>query len=63
MERMRRRMRSMERQAARVQEELQRELDRVRRSFKRELVLYEPPEQALIPRQGTPVRIRITRPR
>ena len=48
-ERMRRRMRSLERQAERVQEELQAELDRVRRSVKRELVLYEPPENALLP--------------
>jgi len=50
MARMRRRMRVLERQARRVQEELEEELERVRRSFKRELVLYEPPERALIPR-------------
>ena len=62
MERMGRRMRSIERQAARVKEELQRELDRVRRSFKRELVLYEPPEQALMPSRRPGVRIRIQRP-
>src|SRR3954462_13648510 len=60
MQRMRRRMRSMERQALRVQEELQRELERVRRSFKRELVLYEPPERALAPQSGG-VRVRIQR--
>ena len=62
MQRMRRRMRSMERQAVRVQEELQRELERVRRSFKRELVLYEPPEQALMPSRRRGVRIPIQRP-
>jgi MerR family transcriptional regulator/heat shock protein HspR len=62
MERMRRRMRSMQRQAVRVQEELQRELERVRRSFKRELVLYEPPEQALMPSRRRGVRIPIQRP-
>ncbi len=48
-ERMRRRVRALERQAERVQQELQGELERVRRSFKRELVLYEPPENALLP--------------
>jgi MerR family transcriptional regulator, heat shock protein HspR len=62
--RMRRRMRSMERQAVRVQEELQQELERVRRSFKRELVVYEPPEKALLPADETArsFRIPITRP-
>src|ERR687891_1692202 len=39
--RMRRRVRSLERQAERVQQELRAEIDRVRRSVKRELVLYE----------------------
>src|SRR3954467_14002586 len=48
-ERMRRRMRNLERQPERVQQELHEELERVRRSFKRELVLYEPPERALAP--------------
>src|SRR6266513_5475974 len=48
-DRMRRRMRSLERHAERVREELQREVERVRRSVKRELVLYEPPERALAP--------------
>jgi MerR family transcriptional regulator, heat shock protein HspR len=49
-ERMRRRMRNLERHAQRVQVELEKELDRVRRSFKFELVPYEPPTQALMPR-------------
>jgi MerR family transcriptional regulator, heat shock protein HspR len=48
-ERMRRRMRNLERAAARVQRELEEELERVRRSFKRELVVYERPSQALMP--------------
>jgi MerR family transcriptional regulator, heat shock protein HspR len=39
---MRRRMRNMERHAERIQAELAEEIERVRRSFKRELVLYEP---------------------
>jgi MerR family transcriptional regulator/heat shock protein HspR len=59
MERMRRRMRALERQAARVQQELSEEIDRVRRSMKRELVLYEPPSQSLI---GPGVRVPIRRP-
>jgi MerR family transcriptional regulator/heat shock protein HspR len=61
MERMRRRMRSLERQAERVQQELREEIDRVRRSAKRELVLYEPPSQALMPR-ARGVRVPIQRP-
>ena len=50
MERMRRRMRNLERHAQRVQAELEKELERVRRSFKFELVPYEPPSRALMPR-------------
>jgi MerR family transcriptional regulator, heat shock protein HspR len=61
-ERMRRRVRALERQAERVQQELREELDRVRRSFKRELVLYEPQSQALMAK-GPSVRIPIQRPR
>ena len=59
MERMRRRMRALERQAAKVHQELTAELERVRRSVKRELVLYEPPSQSLI---GPGVRVPIRRP-
>jgi MerR family transcriptional regulator, heat shock protein HspR len=59
MERMRRRMRALERQAAKVQQELSAELERVRHSVKRELVLYEPPSQSLI---GPGVRVPIRRP-
>jgi MerR family transcriptional regulator/heat shock protein HspR len=62
-ERMRRRMRNLERHAQRVQEELQQELERVRRSFKYELVPYQPPSQALMPRGGKRgVRIPVRRP-
>ena len=58
-ERMRRRMHNLERQAERVRQELQEEVERVRRSVKRELVLYEPPERALAPSErGVRVRIR-----
>src|SRR5919198_5164185 len=65
MARMRRRMRKMERQAERVREELSAEIERVRRSFKAELVPYQPPEQALVPPPSDgekTVRIRIERP-
>jgi MerR family transcriptional regulator/heat shock protein HspR len=58
-ERMRRRLRFLERQANRVREELQDELERVRRSLKRELVLYEPPSQALTPRKAGQRTVRI----
>jgi MerR family transcriptional regulator, heat shock protein HspR len=61
-ERMRRRVRALERHAERVQRELRDEIERVRRSVKRELVLYEPPSQALMPK-GPAVRIPIQRPR
>jgi MerR family transcriptional regulator/heat shock protein HspR len=64
LDRMRRRMRNLERHAQRVQQELEKELDRVRRSLKYELVPYEPPTQALMPRQGRErgVRIPVRRP-
>jgi MerR family transcriptional regulator/heat shock protein HspR len=48
-ERMRKRMRSLEKQAEKLEQEMADELDRVRRSFKHELVPYQPPGQALIP--------------
>jgi MerR family transcriptional regulator, heat shock protein HspR len=47
--RMRRRMRRLEQQAERLQEEMEEEVERVRRSFKAEIVRWQPPEQALIP--------------
>ena len=61
-ERMRRRLRAFERQADRAQEELRKEIDRVRRSVKAELVVYEPPSQALTSRRRG-VRIPIQPPR
>ena len=61
-EKMRRRLRNLERHARRVQEELEKELERERRSFKFELVPYEPPSQALMPRdRERGVRIPIRR--
>ncbi len=62
--RMKRRMRSLERQAEQVSEELNAELERVRRSFKAELVPYQAPGEALVPRRrsdGDGVRIPIQR--
>ena len=50
--RMQRRMERLEHQAARMQHEMEQEIDRVRRSFKRELVLYEPPGEALVAKGG-----------
>jgi MerR family transcriptional regulator, heat shock protein HspR len=62
-DRMRRRMRNLERHAQRVQVELEKELERVRRSFKFELVPYEPPTRALMPRgDERGVRIPVRRP-
>ena len=52
LEKMRRRLRNLERHARRVQEELEKEVERVRRSLKYELVPYEPPSRALMPREG-----------
>jgi MerR family transcriptional regulator/heat shock protein HspR len=61
-DRMRRRMRNLERHAKRVQAELEQELERVRRSLKYELVPYEPPSRALTPKGGErSVRIPIRR--
>ncbi|MEA2363272.1 MAG: MerR family transcriptional regulator, heat shock protein HspR [Thermoleophilaceae bacterium] len=59
MDRMRRRMRAVERQAERVQQELRSEIARVRRSMKHELVLYQPPSRSLV---GPGVRVPVRRP-
>ena len=64
LDRMRRRMRSLEKQAEKLEEEMAAELDRVRRSFKAELVPYQAPGQALVPagkRKGDGIRIPIQR--
>src|SRR3954452_6323615 len=49
LDRMRRRMRALEKRAERLETEMAAELDRVRRSFKAELVPYQAPGQALVP--------------
>jgi MerR family transcriptional regulator/heat shock protein HspR len=60
LERMRERMRRMERQAERIQEQMAEEIEKVRKSFRAELVPYQPPGSALIPaRDARAPRVRI----
>jgi MerR family transcriptional regulator/heat shock protein HspR len=61
LEQMRRRMDRLERRADQMRKQFEDEADRIRRSFRRDLVRYEPPEQALVPREGA-VRITVRRP-
>jgi MerR family transcriptional regulator/heat shock protein HspR len=61
LEHLRRRVDRMERRAEQVRKEFEKEVDRVRRSFRYELVPYEPPERALVPR-GDAIRITVRRP-
>jgi MerR family transcriptional regulator, heat shock protein HspR len=58
---MRRRMDRLERRAEQMREEFEAEVARVRRSFRFDLVPYEPPERALMPRQGDGIRIPVRR--
>jgi MerR family transcriptional regulator/heat shock protein HspR len=58
----RRRLDRMERRAEQMRKDFEAEVARVRRSFRYDLVPYEPPEQALMPRKGDAVRIRVRRP-
>jgi MerR family transcriptional regulator/heat shock protein HspR len=63
-ERMRDRMQQLRRESERAERELRDEIERVRRSFKAELVPYTPPGSALVPAKmarGSRVRIPITR--
>ena len=59
--RMRDRMTRLERQAERMQQEMHEEIERVRRSFRAELVPYQPPGSALVPARDS-VRVPIARP-
>jgi MerR family transcriptional regulator/heat shock protein HspR len=61
LDQVRRRMDRLERRAEQMRQEFEAEVDRVRRSFRRDLVRYEPPERALMPRQDA-VRITVRRP-
>ena len=62
-ERMAERMKRLQREAERMEREMLAEIERVRRSFKFELVPYEPPERALVPKDRPGVRIPIKRRR
>jgi MerR family transcriptional regulator, heat shock protein HspR len=62
LEQVRRRLDRMERRAEQMRKDFEAEVARVRRSFRYDLVPYEPPEQALMPRKGDAVRIRVRRP-
>jgi MerR family transcriptional regulator/heat shock protein HspR len=65
-DKMRRRMRSLEKQAEKLEQAMADELDKVRRSFKFELVPYEQPGSALVPAKALRadgVRIPINRRR
>ena len=63
-QRMERRMEEPGAPGDRIQEELQAEIERVRKSYKAELVPYEEPGTALLPKDGGEgVRIRIERRR
>lgn len=64
LDRMRRRMSALEKQAVKLEQEMAAELDRVRRSFKAELVPYRAPGQALVPvakRRSDGIRISVQR--
>jgi MerR family transcriptional regulator, heat shock protein HspR len=61
MERMTERMQRLQREAERMERQMIEEIERVRRSFRFELVPYEPPEQALVPRNQKGVQIPIKR--
>ncbi len=58
MERMRARMRTLERQAERLERELEDGIEKVRRSYRRELVPYEEPGRALEPQQAVRIAVR-----
>ena len=61
MERMTERMNRLQREAERMQRDMLDEIERVRRSFRFEMVPYEPPEKALVPKDQKGVQIPIRR--
>ena len=61
MERMQERMRRLQREADRMEQEMRDEMERLRRSFRFELVPYQPPERALVPKDQPGVKIPIRR--
>ena len=62
MERLTERVRRLQREAERMERQMLEEIERVRRSFRFELVPYQPPEKALVPRGQRGVQIPIKRP-
>jgi MerR family transcriptional regulator/heat shock protein HspR len=62
LDRMRRRVRNLERHAERMEVELRAEIERVRRAHKRELVVYEPPPERSLSPQDQVVRVPVRRP-
>jgi MerR family transcriptional regulator, heat shock protein HspR len=63
MARMQDRMARIQREAERMEREMREEVERIRRSFRFELVPYEPPGSALVPKDLEGVRIPIKRAR
>jgi MerR family transcriptional regulator/heat shock protein HspR len=61
MERMTERMARIQREAERMEAQMRAEIEQIRRSFRFEMVPYEPPESALVPRDQKGVRIPIRR--
>jgi MerR family transcriptional regulator/heat shock protein HspR len=61
MERMTERMARIQREAERMEAQMRAEIEQIRRSFRFEMVPYEPPENALVPRDQKGVRIPIRR--
>jgi MerR family transcriptional regulator/heat shock protein HspR len=59
LERMTERLHRLQREAERMERQMLEEIERVRRSFRFELVPYEPPEQALVPTSQKGVQIPI----
>ena len=60
LDRLRERMARLQREAERAQQQLHEEIERVRKSFRRELVPYQPPGSALIPaRDVAAPRVRV----
>ena len=62
LERMQRRVRNLERHAERMEGELRAEIERVRRSYKREMVLYQAPPERLLEAKDPVVRVPVRRP-
>ncbi len=64
MARMGERMQRIQREAERMEQQMRSEIERIQRSFRFELVPYEPPGNALVPKgEGVRIPIRRTSPR